>query len=72
MDADVAAVLNFVAQVRIRCRALVANPFNTGAGESLVDLLVESAPVAEAALLRISVEETSVGRLLDAAEARCH
>ena len=52
-----AAVVDFVAQVRKNCRALAANPFNVDAGESLADLLVETAPLA-------------VGHLLGAVETR--
>jgi hypothetical protein len=54
MDADVATVVDFVAQVRVNCRTLVANPFNARAGEALADLMLEAAPLADEALARIT------------------
>ncbi len=54
MEKDLATVKGFVAQVRVNCRTLVANPFNVTAGEALADLMLEAAPLADQALARIT------------------
>ena len=36
---DVTAVRDFVSQVRLLCVRLAANPFNTAAGEALLELV---------------------------------
>lgn len=45
MEKDLATVVEFVARVRVNCRTLVTNPFNVTAGEALVDLMLEVAPL---------------------------
>lgn len=54
MEKDLAMVVGFVAQVRLNCRTLFANPFNAAAGEALADLMLEVAPLADEALDRIT------------------
>jgi hypothetical protein len=50
---DVAAVQEFVSQMRALCARLTANPFNTPAAEALLDLLLDIAPAADLALVRV-------------------
>lgn len=50
---DVAAVQEFVSQMRELCARLTANPFNTPAAEALLDLLLDVAPAADLALVRV-------------------
>lgn len=56
-----ASVVTFVAQVRLNCRTLLANPFNAAAGEALADLMLELAPMADEALGRITAAVVDEG-----------
>lgn len=77
MESDLATVVGFVAQVRLNCRTLLANPFNAAAGEALADLMVELAPLADEALGRVAAaavdrdaEATALFECLAAANPR--
>jgi hypothetical protein len=65
VSVDVAAVQAYVRGVRAACQQLHAEPFSTQARADLLDLLVQDAPSADAALRRIGAAN------LTAAAKRC-